>query len=72
MISDGCTGFWLFEAFFHIHDCCVVHDGGGSDLDLIGCLMQNLPPWAWPVMLVCVALMMIVRPVYQWLKRKLG
>jgi len=71
-MSDGCTGFWLFELFFPIRDCCVVHDAGGSDGTLLDCLLSATPPWAWPVVALCVAIMIFFRPVYHWLKKRLG
>lgn len=67
-MSDGCTGFWVFEWFFHISACCSVHDAGGTDGTLLDCLMQNTPHWAWPVVALCVAVMVLFRPVYNLIK----
>lgn len=65
MESDGCTGFQLFEHFFPIRACCEVHDLGGTDGALLDCLMSNTPEWTWPVVALCVALMILVRPIYR-------
>lgn len=70
MGSDGCTGFWWLENLFPIRQCCEVHDLGGSDGGLLDCLQQVLPPWAWPVAALCVALMILVRPLYHLWKRR--
>lgn len=68
--SDGCTGFWWAELFFEVRDCCVAHDLGGTDGVLLDCLMAATPEWAWPVVALCVAVMVLFRPAYHWLKRK--
>lgn len=68
MVSDGCTGFWVLEWFFDIRQCCVVHDMGGTDEMLTYCLMQNVPMWLWPIMLLCVGLMILFRPLYRRFK----
>lgn len=71
MISDGCSGFqwaeWLFPS---ISACCQIHDAGGSDGGLLDCLQANLPPWAWAIAAFCVALMVLLRPLYRLLKRR--
>lgn len=73
MVSDGCTGFWAFEWIFPaIRECCVIHDGGGTDGGLLDCLQHALPPWAWPIAAFCVALMIAVRPLYHLWKRRKG
>lgn len=73
MVSDGCTGFWLAEWLFPAaRDCCVVHDFGGSNGTLLDCLQAVLPGWAYVIAGFCVALMILFRPVYQWIKRTLG
>lgn len=68
-MTDGCTGFgwaeWLFPA---IRQCCEIHDLGGSDGGLLDCLQSTLPPWAWGAAALCVALMIVFRPIYRWLK----
>ncbi len=73
MISDGCSGFgwaeWLFPT---IRSCCVDHDFGGSDGALLDCLQQSLPPWAWAIAAVCVAGMILIRPIYRAFKRLLS
>lgn len=68
--SDGCTGFQWAEWLFPVHACCVVHDGGGSDGQLLDCLMQNTPTWTWALVVLCVAVMVLFRPLYRALKRK--
>lgn len=72
LVSDGCSGFawaeWLFPA---ARQCCVAHDLGGTDGQLLDCLQSVLPPWAYVVAAFCVALMVLFRPVYRALfKRK--
>lgn len=67
-ISDGCSGFWLFEALFPIRDCCVVHDAGGTDGMLLDCLMAATPGWAWPLVGLCVLVMIVCRPLYRLIK----
>ena len=70
MVSDGCTGFWLFEAIFPaIRDCCAVHDAGGSNGVLLDCLQSVLPSWAYVIAAFCVALMILFRPVYRKVKK---
>jgi hypothetical protein len=68
MVSDGCTGFWFAELLFDIHEVCVQHDLGGSDLDLLIGLLQNVPMWLWPMVLLCVGLMVLLRPIYRRFK----
>ena len=77
MISDGCTGFWFLEVLFGIRPCCVFHDIGGSDGTLLDCLLQNTPTELAPLVALCVAVMILFRPVYHrlkafchWLKQK--
>jgi hypothetical protein len=67
-ISDGCTGFSFLEPFFTIRGCCVVHDTGGTDGQLLDCLMANTPGWSWPLVALCVAAMIFFRPLYHWAK----
>ena len=71
MESDGCSGFqWIERLFDGVRDCCVVHDYGGSDGQLLDCLQSVLPPWAWAIAAFCVALMVLFRPIYRLLKPK--
>lgn len=73
MTSDGCTGFgwaeWIFPA---ITQCCTVHDFGGSNGTLLDCLQSVLPGWAYVIAAFCVALMILFRPIYQWIKKQRG
>ena len=69
--DGGCTGFGWAEALFpRISACCAVHDVGGTDGTLLDCLQQALPTWAWAPAAVAVALMVLYRPVYNWLQRQ--
>lgn len=71
MPSDGCTGFnwaeWLFPA---IRGCCAEHDGGGSNGALLDCLESVLPGWAYVIAAFCVALMILLRPLYHLITRR--
>ena len=69
-MSDGCTGYWILEWIFKIHDCCAVHDLGGTDGVLLDCIEKAVPPQLWPAAIVCIALMALFRPLYHWLKGK--
>lgn len=72
-MSDGCTGFWLAEWVFPaVTQCCVAHDNGGSNGELLDCLQANLPLWAYVIAAFCVALMILFRPLYRALKRLAG
>lgn len=72
-LSDGCSGYWWAETVFPaIRDCCAVHDAGGSDGQLLDCLQGVLPPWAWATAAFCVALMILVRPLYRAIRRALS
>ena len=72
-MTDGCTGFWLFQFFFPaITQCCLVHDTGGTNGDLLDCLQAALPHWAYVVAGFCVALMILFRPLYDAILRALG
>lgn len=67
-LSDGCTGFQFLEPVFPIRDCCVVHDQGGSDGALVDCIAAVIPGPALPLLFVCMAIMVALRPVYHWIK----
>ena len=70
-LSDGCTGYGLFEWIWPaIRDCCAVHDYGGTDGQLLDCLQSALPGWAWAPAALCVALMILLRPIYRLFKPK--
>lgn len=68
---DGCTGFqWAEWLFPPISQCCAAHDLGGTDGQLLDCLMAQLPEWAWAPAAFCVALMILLRPIYRLFKAK--
>jgi len=46
------------------------HDFGGSNGQLLDCLQSVLPHWAYVIAAFCVALMILFRPLYHWLKRR--
>ena len=70
-MSDGCTGFWLAEWVFPAtRACCTGHDFGGSNGQLLDCLQSVLPHWAYVIAAFCVALMILLRPLYHWFKRR--
>lgn len=63
--SDGhCTGFPDGIGPWDWHECCLVHDAGGSDGALVDCITQVVPPWGEAIVLIAVATMVIWRPVY--------
>ncbi|WP_299347631.1 hypothetical protein [uncultured Maritalea sp.] len=67
-MSDGCTGFQWLEGFFEIRQCCVIHDAGGSDGVLLDCLLANTPPEISILVVFCVFLMALFRPIYRMIK----
>lgn len=70
-MTDGCTGFWLFQAMFPaVGECCAAHDAGASNGVLLDCLEANLPAWAYVVAAFCVAIMILVRPLYRLIVRR--
>ena len=69
-VGDGCSGFQWLEWAYPIRGCCDVHDLGGSDGVLLDCLMANTPEWTWPVVALCVAVMILFRPIYRLFKPK--
>lgn len=69
-VGDGCTGFQWLEPFFAIRACCDAHDMGGSDGQLLDCLMNNTPHWAWPLVGLCVTLMLLFRPILRLFQPK--
>jgi hypothetical protein len=42
---------------------------GGTDGILLDCLLQATPHWAWPIVGIGVAVMILLRPVYNWLQK---
>lgn len=65
-MSDGCTGFWLFELIWPITGCCVDHDAGGSDDALQACLSGAIPYIGAVAAAVGVWIMTKLRPMYRW------
>lgn len=68
--SDGrCTGFpngfwkWDWSA------CCSAHDLGGSDTDLVSCLVGKVPVVCGPLCFIAVGLMGFGRPLYNVMQR---
>ncbi len=69
--DGGCTGFqWLERWVTGIDACCGAHDLGGSDGQLLDCLMSAVPTWAWPLVGFGVAGMILLRPLYNLGQRK--
>lgn len=71
-VSDGCTGFqWAEWLFPDITPCCSAHDLlGTTDGQLLDCLMNATPEWSWALVGFCVALMILLRPLYRLIKPK--
>lgn len=71
LVSDGCSGFqWAEWLFPDARMCCVAHDFGGSNGELLDCLQSVLPPWAYVIAAFFVALMILFRPVYRALFKR--
>ena len=69
--DGGCTGFgWVESLWPRTNACCLEHDLGGSDGQLLDCLMAVLPPWAWAVCAFGVFLMVLFRPIYVFGQRR--
>ena len=49
-----------------------MHDLGGSNGALLDCLQSALPHWAYVIAAFCVALMILVRPLYRAIKRHIA
>lgn len=70
--TDGhCTGFPDGIGPWNWQSCCLVHDMGGTDGQLIDCISDVLPDWAEVIVLLAVAAMCLFRPIYLEL-HKLG
>lgn len=68
--SDGrCTGFPNGIGRWQWGQCCAAHDLGGTDIDLVACLVGAVPPWAGPLCFGGVMLMGFCRPAYNVLQR---
>jgi hypothetical protein len=63
--DGGCSGFqWAERLFKGINACCVEHDLGGTDGQLLDCLLNTTPGWAWGFVGLAVTAMIVVRPLY--------
>ncbi len=68
--ADGrCTGFPNGLGRWQWGQCCVAHDAGGTDVELVACLIAAVPTWAGPLCFGGVMLMGFCRPVYNQLQR---
>lgn len=68
--ADGqCTGFPDSLGPWDWHQCCVQHDAGGTDGQLLDCVASSVPGWAEVIVVLCIALMVLLRPIYTWLQR---
>jgi hypothetical protein len=65
--DGGCTVFPNGIGPYIWQNCCVVHDLGGSDEELLTCIREQMPDWSLPLLLVALAAMKLGRPVYSWL-----
>lgn len=66
--SDGhCTGFPDSVGSFNFLHCCIAHDLGGSDGQLLDCLTAEAAPagWGGAVLIIgCVFVMKLFQPIY--------
>lgn len=63
--SDGrCTGFPSGFLKWNWSACCTVHDAGGTDGQLMSCLLDNTPMLAMPVVCLAGCVMGLCRPIY--------
>lgn len=71
IVTDGCTGFPDSFLGRDLSQCCAVHDTGGSDGGLLDCLDGQFANdyWLGLVIVLCVFIMRIFRPVYNLLQR---
>ena len=71
--SDGhCTGFPDGLGPFNWLPCCVVHDAGGSDGQLLDCITSDVAGTGWPgavIVIFCLLLMKLFQPIYNLLQR---
>lgn len=66
-----CSGFEWLEWFYRpVSICCRGHDDGQPDGWLLDCLMNATPEWSWALVAFCVALMILLRPIYRLIKPK--
>jgi hypothetical protein len=69
--DGGCSGFqWAERLFSGISACCVDHDLGATDGQLLDCLFSVMPGWAWPLACLALAVMVMARPLYMHGQRK--
>jgi len=68
--SDGrCTGFPNGLGRWQWGQCCIDHDAGGTDVDLLACIIKAIPLWAAPLAVGGVFTMWFCRPAYNVLQR---
>jgi hypothetical protein len=73
MVIDGCTGFWWIDWIYPAATvCCNDHDMGGTDGQLLDCLLSVLPDWSGFLVVLAVLIMFAFRPIYHFIKRKMG
>lgn len=68
--SDGrCTGFPNGLGRWQWGQCCIDHDAGGTDVDLLACVIKAIPLGAAPLAVAGVFTMWCCRPAYNVLQR---
>lgn len=71
--SDGhCTGFPDSVGPFNFLHCCIEHDLGSSDGQLLDCLTTEVAPLGWggAVLIILVVLIMkTLQPIYNLLQK---
>jgi len=71
--ADGrCTGFPNGLGRWQWGQCCIDHDAGGADVDLLACVIKAIPLWAAPLAVSGVFTMWCCRPIYNFGQRYLG
>ena len=64
-MTDGCT--WFLDGWWR--HCCEAHDFGASDWWWAQCMAGEI---GWPLALVCLAGLVLGRPIYRAWKRWRG
>lgn len=71
ILGDGhCTGFPDGIGPWDWRHCCVEHDAGATNGQLLDCITDTVPDWAAVLVAFCIMLMIWAHPVYEWLQRK--